>query len=228
MPPALLSGPAIALWMNWLMFRRTMPGWWIILRPLVAVALGYIAVYMVGDIVTVLRAFGIVIGLTILTTAVTDATRIGKELRQPLFWLTDHALLGRLFMSVFGWYWRSAADLILFFLGAFIAGNHIFEIIAILSLALSAVWLQRCISAASFAIVPSNADLGGPIFLARMIFTIACSVPPGVVGMVIFTQTHNVGCALIVGCGLALSESYVLLRFAAHRLSGRFDRILGY
>lgn len=222
------SGAAAQLWINWIMYRRAQAAWWICVRPLFAFGLGFACIATHNTFIDVLRAFGVLIVLITMMSSAVDARRIGKELRRTIYWLTDADFFSRLAMIIFSWYWRSAGDIALFTLGTLIAGTAPSIAAQFLGVALCGVWLQRCITAAAFAILPNKTDLGGPTYLVHIILLLVFTIPP-VVAAVAMTYFRE-PVPLIAGCSavIALLESAALLAFAAKRLRGRFDLVVGY
>jgi hypothetical protein len=224
-----LRGALAFVWVDALMFgRRVSPP----VAALVAVialaagaALGALAHSDNAD-----KAFGVVLGavpVVYITVASTTGIRLAPALRMPLFWLGDVALAARLAAWTFGGFWRDALLVALAVAGYVAVAREPRIPLAVFAITLGMLALTRTVGLAVFALLPNALDQRGPGVLLRVWLTFALLLPAAIAGTIAaFAWASAPFAAATVAATLtALTESALLLAFAAWRLAGRVDNL---
>ncbi len=182
---------------------------------------------MIGRTLTLSAAAGLaaVWAQVALFQGIVSGSVLARELRRPLFWLSSAPLFSRLGMLAIGHVVPNAflvAVSALVYLAA--GGSPLFALILCTVYPVFG-YLVTTIGYALFALIPDAVDQGGPVRIIRAVVGAACIAPTIVVAEVVWVYTHALFGAFAVGAGIGITESLLLLAFAAWRLGGRMDRL---
>ena len=223
-----LRGALAFVWADAVMFgRRVSP----IVAALIAgvalaagAALGALARSDNGD-----KAIGFVLGVVpfmYITIASTTGIRLAPTLGMPMFWLGDVPLAARLAAWTFGGFWRDGALVLLAVIGFATIAHAIRIPLTIMIPALGLLALTRTIGVAVFALLPNSLDQRGPGVLLRAWLTFVLLVPPAAAAVIAaLVSGFPLTAGAIAATITALTESALLLAFAAWRLAGRVDNL---
>lgn len=157
----------------------------------------------------------------ILFIAMGSAVGLGADLRKPLWWIGRDPLWKRLYAWTCGTSWR---------LGAVIYAGILTWAIAMRSpalgffgipIAVAVVIHLRAVGLVIYSLFPSTIDQRGPLAFVRALLTYVLAAPPIIVGAVYAVVWHAFPIAASIAILLALLESFLLVLFAAARISGR-------
>jgi hypothetical protein len=219
---AVPSGAWTLLWKEWLATWR-MPG------ALRLPVLTMVAAVLAGAGLAALssrfpRGTGAALTITVVEVIVlvnlVSAFTMAADLRKPLWWLSAASLEERLLVLTLA---RTLRLFIPFATGiaaaAIVARSWMLLGVGLL-VAFGILWDLRGMSVATYALLPSPADMRGPGALLRVIAFVALLTPVVVAFALVGALTRAIPLALLVASLVAVAEGWLLVRFGSHQLAG--------
>src|SRR5919201_319976 len=149
-----------------------------------------------------------------------SAFTMAADLRKPLWWLSAASLEERLLVLTLA---RTLRLFIPFATGiaaaAIVARSWMLLGVGLL-VAFGILWDLRGMSVATYALLPSPADMRGPGALLRVIAFVALLTPVVVAFALVGALTRAIPLALLVASLVAVAEGWLLVRFGSHQLAG--------
>ena len=216
------SGAWTLLWKEWLATWR-MPG------ALRLPVLTMVAAVLAGAGLAALssrfpRGTGAALTITVVEVIVlvnlVSAFTMAADLRKPLWWLSAASLEERLLVLTLA---RTLRLFLPFATGiaaaAIVARSWMLLGVGLL-VAFGILWDLRGMSVATYALLPSPADMRGPGALLRVIAFVALLTPVVVAFALVGALTRAIPLALLVASLVAVAEGWLLVRFGSHQLAG--------
>lgn len=167
-------------------------------------------------------AFGsMAVNILIVFVALASAVGLATDLRKPLWWMGPDPLWKRLFAWLAATSWRMGGCVAAAIVAWLLAMHQPVLAAMGIPLAAAAVLHLRAIGLGLYAVFPSSIDQRGPLAMIRALLTYLFAVPPIAAGVLAAIFLHSTVLGLAVGIAFSLTETMLLVAFAAARISGQ-------
>jgi hypothetical protein len=217
-----VGGAWTLVWKEWLATRR-LPGGLRI--PILLTLLAIIVGYAIGRLTTqgprgIGAALLVPLAELVLVVNLMSAFRLGQDLGNPLWWLSDSSLSARLAVLTGARAVRQFVPLAAGLVSAALTSGSALFITLGLPISLAGLLAVRAMGLATYAVIPSPVDMRGPGAILRLLAFIVLLIPVVVVFVVAAVVSHHLGVATWAAAGACLVEGWMLIVFAANQLNG--------
>ncbi len=224
--PPRFGGPWTIAWKEWIAFTRSASMQRVFFLTFAGCAaggafLGTLLVRSRDPMMVWLTFGGVAAPFTLILLAVGSAVGLAADLAKPLWWIGPDPLPTRLFAWIAGTSWRFALCLGAGIIAAGLCARAPMLAAAGLPLAACAVVQLRSVGLALYALFPAAIDQRGPLALVRAMLTYFLAVPPLAAALVSALAAHSAALGIVVGAGVSLTESGLLVAGAAALIAGR-------
>ncbi len=220
-----LRGPWTIVWKEWVAFLRS-PSMQrtFYLGAAVCVAIGAIfgtiAAASRHPLMESVTFAAVATNMIVVFAAMSSAIGLEGDLRKPLWWIGPDPLWTRLLAWVVGTSWRLAACICASIVGWSVAARSPLIAACGIPLGIAAVLYLRAVGLALYALFPSTIDQRGPLAMMRALLTYIMAAPPAIAGIVTLVFVRQPLAATAAAVAVSLSETLLLVAFAAMRIAG--------
>ena len=211
-------GAAVFIWRAWTHYRRSNSPRSTGIETAAILIAGFLIGRFAGDRIGALASISFAVANITIIFAIGAATRIGAELKKPLFWLSGATLFERLAALAVGDSWRVIAWCALLGIGLIAGGAQFGVDITAVVLAPCVILLATAVGYALYALLPNDIDQRGPLAIVRVILIYVLAAPAAGVGIACGILLSSAILGLIVAAAAAFVEAAVLIGFASWRL----------
>jgi hypothetical protein len=215
------SGAWTILWKEWLATRRLAGGMRV---PAIALLLAVVLGAAIGALtrsgfegasfLLMPLSYFVVFG------SIFTASRMGGDLRKPIWWLSASTLRARLVVMLVARSLRITLPIAAGFLTASVVSGNIAFLLMGAPIVGAAIWAINALALATYAIIPGSSDMRGPGGCLRGIALFIMLIPIAIAAAIGGIATGSGTGSLVATVLTALAEGWVLVLFAASRLDG--------
>jgi hypothetical protein len=215
------SGAWTILWKEWLATRRVAGG---IRLPAIVLLLAVVLGAAIGALTR--RGFEGAFFLLmpfiyfVVFASLFTASRMGGDLRKPIWWLSASTLRARLIVMLIARSLRIALPIAAgFLIASVVSGNVAFFLVGA-PIAGAAIWAINATALATYSIIPGSSDMRGPGGCLRVIALFIMLIPIAIAAAIGGIATESGVASLVATVLTALVEGGLLVLFAASQLDG--------
>ena len=212
------GGALVSVWRAWTEYRRKNSPRSTALETSVLLIAGYLLGRIEGRNIDFLASVGFTLGQVLFVFAIIATSRLGAELRRPMFWLSGTTLFERLGALALAESWRPIAWSVLAGIGLAAGGAPALIVTGAVFAGPACVLLSTAVGFMLFSLLPNDVDQRGPLMIVRWILSYVF-VAPAIAGGVLAGIALNSGFAgLLAAATAALLEAAVLVGLASWKL----------
>ncbi|HET7812799.1 MAG TPA: putative ABC exporter domain-containing protein [Candidatus Baltobacteraceae bacterium] len=217
------------VWKDWIGFVR-MPGqrqtypFGLAAGAVIGFLIGLYAVHSRSPLETMLVIMPVLFFFAVMWLSMGAAVSLRIDIAKPIWWFGADSLQQRLFAWVCATSWRTALFILVTAIAWAVAMREPLWALYALPCVLALVCYMRATGLAMYAIFPSSIDQRGPMGSVRALLTYLLGAPPLVAIAIVLGLSGGrapVAAIVLVAVAVASAEVYVLIAFAASRISGR-------